>query len=114
MNETIRLSDSWPLILTIGALVGLAYAYLVHLIRCHPRYGWYWIQHAWSLVVIGNGMVALFAGWVLSSWVVFGAILATNAVLGIWQIIGALIDAARTQQNVNEEHHAETIHARRA
>lgn len=109
MNETIRLSDSWPLIAIIAVLIGVTYAYAVHKIRCHPRYGWYWIQHAWSLVVIGNGMVALFAGWVLSSWLVFLIVLGANAVLGIWQIIGALIDAAHAQERINEEHHAEEI-----
>ena len=63
------LEDS-PLIANIAVLIGVTYAYAVHKIRCHPRYV-VLIQHAWSLVVIGNGMVALFAGWVLSSWLVF-------------------------------------------
>ena len=35
-------------------------------------------------------------------------VLGANAVLGIWQIIGALIDAAHAQE-INEEHHAKEI-----
>ena len=96
------LHPAWPYVLAMAFMVAWAYAGFVVWRVNHPRYRRFWHSNVWYLVVGGNTLIAMTAGFIVG-WDAFVGIMVLNAVWGLPMIAMVVMTNERKQAAEDEQ-----------